>query len=279
MKALRRQLEAAGLVTATLAPLYTVGDGVSFRLTVTGDEDAEDLWEILRGLVEATGYWPVILGEAEEMNRVCEDATDKNWGPTKTLIEESLAINGEEFLAAEFDEFLSDRQEDVDYARKRGDEEYARQLEAALASDDLFRCMPRGKWPRGVRPSNHVVTPYDFETREHLPEVFVALVPTKLSWQVPLSLHFGGFNDCPHTESIGAVLRHWEQKYGAELICVTSSVLELRVANPPTKRAEALELAREQFLFCRDIVAQGTETIENLAAELLNARTWFLWWD
>jgi hypothetical protein len=280
MKALRMQLEAAGLVTTSLTQLYKVGGEVAFRLTVSGeDDDAEDLWENLRPLVEATGYWPIILGDSDGLERVVEQATDKTWGKTKTLIEKSQAINGEEFLAGQFEEFLSYRQEDLAYARQRGDEDRVRELETALASDDPFRCMPRGKWPRSVRPSNRLVTPYDHGTGEHLPEVFVALVPTKVSWQAPIYLHFGGFNDCPHPDSIGAVLRHWEQKYGAETICVTGDVLELRVANPPTKRATALALAREQFLFSRDIVEQGTETIDHLAAELLNAQTWFFWWD
>src|SRR4051794_14998870 len=165
MKALRMQLEAAGLVTTTLARLYKAGDEVAFRLTVSGeDDDAVDLWDNLRPLVEATGYWPVILGDSGDLERLTESASEKRWGQTKTLIEESLAISGEEFLAGVFAEFLSNRQKDLQYAREGGDEAYARELETGLASDDPFRCMPRGKWPRVVRPSNRVVTPYEFDT-------------------------------------------------------------------------------------------------------------------
>ncbi len=41
----------------------------------------------------------------------------------------------------------------------------------------------------------------------------------------------------------------------------------------------ALGLAREQFLFCSDIVHQGTERLEVLPTALLDADTWFFWWD
>ncbi|WP_414650247.1 DUF4253 domain-containing protein, partial [Duganella sp.] len=34
-----------------------------------------------------------------------------------------------------------------------------------------------------------------------------------------------------------------------------------------------------QYLYCADIVDQGTESIEALAATLLNARVWYFWWD
>jgi hypothetical protein len=53
----------------------------------------------------------------------------------------------------------------------------------------------------------------------------------------------------------------------------------MRVANPPTTKEDALKLAEEQFVYCEDIVTQGTETIENLAAGLINAKKWYFWWD
>jgi hypothetical protein len=139
--------------------------------------------------------------------------------------------------------------------------------------------MPRGPWPRPDWPRFRFRTPYDPDTDEHLPEVFVGLVPTKISWQVPIYLNFGGFNDCPDPWTIASILRYWQQVYGAELACLTNSVLEARVFQPPETREAALALAREQFLFARDIVEQGTGTVDGLAAELLDNENWFFWWD
>jgi hypothetical protein len=277
MKVLRLRLEAVGIDVSSLAPLSEAGEERGFQLHVS--EDAEGVWHVLYDLVEQTGFWPVILGDEDERERIAEDAGSKHWGATRALIDESLKFSGEEFLSGAFDEFLFCRQEDMKYLKEHGDQEGATTLEAALAGDDPFRCMPRGTWPRGVHPNNEISTAYHYRTGEHLPQVFIALVPTTVSWHVPIYLYFGGFNDCPDPTSIGAVLRYWQEKYGAELMCMTHDVLEFQVTRPPRKRQEALLLAREQFLFCRDIVEQGTQTIERLAAELLNATRWFFWWD
>src|SRR5262249_26265456 len=121
--------------------------------------------------------------------------------------------------------------------------------------------------------------PNDIQSGRPLPEVFVGLVPTTESWQVPIYLQFGGFNDCPHPDAQGAVLRSWQEKYGAGLFCLRSDVLGLEVERAPREGEGALELAREQFLFCRDIVEQGTQSLERLAAELLGGELWFFWWD
>ena len=43
--------------------------------------------------------------------------------------------------------------------------------------------------------------------------------------------------------------------------------------------AEALDLAREQYAYCPDLVDQGTETLSALAASLLKDEWWHFWWD
>lgn len=61
----------------------------------------------------------------------------------------------------------------------------------------------------------------------------------------------------------------------------TGQVTEFRVTSPPRDRDTALALAWEHFVFCPDRVHQGTdeETLEALAAELLDAPVWYFWWD
>jgi hypothetical protein len=39
------------------------------------------------------------------------------------------------------------------------------------------------------------------------------------------------------------------------------------------------QLAQEQYAYCEDIVEQGTGSLANLAATLLDAPTWHFWWD
>ena len=43
----------------------------------------------------------------------------------------------------------------------------------------------------------------------------------------------------------------------------------------------ALQLAKEQYAFCADIVEQGAPgmTVGKLVADLKNATVWYFWWD
>jgi hypothetical protein len=76
-----------------------------------------------------------------------------------------------------------------------------------------------------------------------------------------------------------ALLRFWHDKYGAQIISATDDVIECTVSRPPSTREQAMELAREQFLYCADIVYQGVQTVSNLGAGLLNSKYWYFWWD
>jgi hypothetical protein len=131
-----------------------------------------------------------------------------------------------------------------------------------------------GVWPEGVRPSS---TFYVLDHAEG--PVTLALVEGAWAWAVPWTLGFGDFNDCPSADDHAAVHHHWAERYGAELTCLSSSVLELSVARLPRTREDALALALEQYAYAPDIVDQGTGTVSVLAARLLDARTRFFWWD
>ncbi len=105
------------------------------------------------------------------------------------------------------------------------------------------------------------------------------LIRMEHSWEVPAYLQFGGWNDCPAPELQVAVLREWHKEYRAVPACITGDVLEYVVMNPPQTEARAMKLAAEQWIFCDDIVGQGTQSVRNLAMELWKSPTWFFWWD
>jgi hypothetical protein len=73
--------------------------------------------------------------------------------------------------------------------------------------------------------------------------------------------------------------RRWHEQYGAEIIGALPDLLEIWVARPSLIREDALELAREHYIYCNDIVIQGTQTLQALAAGLLGATAWFFWCD
>lgn len=135
-----------------------------------------------------------------------------------------------------------------------------------------------GTWPENPVPTT-LQAHRSLSTGKPYPEVYLAKIPTTKSWEIPAYLKFGGWNACPSPEEQVAVLRYWAERYGVEVYSISSDVMECAVARPPQTKEDALALAQEQFLFCSDIVHQGTETLSVLAASIQNSEAWFFWWD
>src|SRR5260370_27976917 len=58
-----------GLDASSLIGFAPFGAGASYRLTVPGVE-AVATWQTLRGLVDVTGYWPVMAGDHENLEKI-----------------------------------------------------------------------------------------------------------------------------------------------------------------------------------------------------------------
>jgi hypothetical protein len=112
-------------------------------------------------------------------------------------------------------------------------------------------------------------------------EPAVALFEVEHGWQVPDLLGYGDWNRCPPPAVHTAVLRHWERAYGAELVCLTWSSLELTMSRPPRTRRAALALAWEYAGYCEDSVdaIYGADNLAELAASFLDAEVLTAWWD
>jgi hypothetical protein len=116
-------------------------------------------------------------------------------------------------------------------------------------------------------------------SRKFHPWVLLAKIPTAQPYEVPAYLRLGGWNECPDAAAHVAHWQRWQNKYGAEILCVSGDVIEATVAHPPTEKEECYMLAQEQFYYCQDIVTQGVETIDALAATLRGGKSWYFWWD
>jgi len=110
-------------------------------------------------------------------------------------------------------------------------------------------------------------------------EILIANIPTDKPWKLPIYVPMGGFNSCPMPEEQAAVFKYWYEKYGAYPACVTYDIWEIFCERPVKDEKSAMELANEMYLFCNDIVDQGTETIGRLAGSLVDSSAWFFWWD
>jgi len=136
-----------------------------------------------------------------------------------------------------------------------------------------------GDWPDGPADTIALTTHQDILTSQPKKEVLIGLFKGSDPWEIFATLKWGGWNDCPFPAEHCAIQRRWASLYGAQVVSITGDVVQCFVAQPPEDRQASLRLAREQFAYCYDLVAQGTQTISALAKALLHGNTWYFWWD
>jgi hypothetical protein len=240
-------LRAAGISH----PLEPLEGYEPIHTLITPGNAAFPMWKKLRSLTPRTAHFPVILGPPDDARDILADALAMDPAPPAETLAFAQKINIDQWLE-----------------RKRA-------LDA-----DLYDDLEEGPWPAALAaPSPNFSLPFDVLTHQPHPAVLLALVPAANSWELPAHLRFGNYNDCPEAAVHIAFARTWHEKFGSEIVCLSHDILETTVPRPPTTREAALILARQQFMYCPDIVDQGVETISNLAATLLNSDKWYFWWD
>jgi hypothetical protein len=135
-----------------------------------------------------------------------------------------------------------------------------------------------GEWPAEEVSSPDLTIVFDNDGK-YKPKVYILLMPTADDTEIPAYLQLGGWNECPTAEHHVAALRSWKSRFGATIVAANADTINMLVARRPPDREEALAVAREQFLYCEDIVLQGTGTLAPLAAGLMTSDWWFFWWD
>ncbi|MBX3465805.1 MAG: DUF4253 domain-containing protein [Planctomycetes bacterium] len=247
LQALRRHLQTIGLDPTTLAPLPEV-DPLAAVLSVPGVE-ALSAWHRLRRLTQATGAFPVLLGQHHErvLERLHESAHDLS-------VEETLA--GAERLGDPFDV--------VSWA--------VRERQVSLPDDE--------DWPANEVPASHdFVVPLDPEGWSPQASMHVALLPTRSPWEAAAHLRFGvtPWEGPPPAVHV-ALHRHWYQAFGAEVVALTHAEAELIVPRGPSTRAAAQVLAREHESYCPGVAGTTSEALGVHAASLLGATNWYFSW-
>jgi hypothetical protein len=233
--------------------LWTMTEPADLILVDVPGAEALDSWQRLRDLVPETRRWPILAGDMEEVPKVFEQL-GHGFDPAVTL----AASRGIDPVAWALD------------LRESDPELYDPPREEPALRDRVFR---------EIGPRHEVMLHLDVDLGRPVDRAGIVLVPTVRSWEAPAYLNYGGWNECPDPEIHVAFLRRWHERYGAELVSIGPDVMEVAVSRPVADRETALALADEQFLYAYDIVAQGAETLDRLAAHLLRATIWYFWWD
>lgn len=236
---------------------------------------AEAVWFALRDAFGDTSLWPVLRGEwvvevAEAIDAAAILAAADRQSPAKWLAFQlgEQRTSFQQMLDLEFPP-------DIDAGG------LARNLDAAgvFAFSGRRETIP---WPEQPSPdaSNiRFLGARSIVSRNPLPVAHLSLIALKEPWEAPAYLGFGAWNDCPPPEFHVMMLREWHRRFGAVPATFTSDVVECVVNRPPQDEAAAFSLAVEQWLYCPDIVVQGTMSIRRLAIELWKHSQWFFWWD
>lgn len=103
--------------------------------------------------------------------------------------------------------------------------------------------------------------------------------PTVCSWHVPALVRFGGRYECPPPAVHAALLKYWQERYGANLQKIEDYSLELKLSVPPSEPGEAIKLAVDQYLYCPDRVLAVADDLAEFATQILKSTTWTFSWD
>ncbi len=261
---LQEALKATGIDTASLGVLCQTPEERLYGLTVRGS-DVITVWTTIRENLSRIGQWPVLVGEDEELKNLRERVNYR----LRANLQSADVIDAEDWFEKRYQQFTEEIEEFG----------YRESNSSPNDEDKKFYGIPRGPWPKRELGNQQFMIPFCLVKRKPLPKVHLAFVPTIESWRVPALLRFGGWNECPTDDEHAAVMKYWQERFGAEVVGITNDVVEMLVKRPPSTKKEALALARQQYLYCQDIVDQGTETLEALACTLLGGSVWHFWWD
>ena len=193
----------------------------------------------------------------------------------------SYAFEVYEDMQAAADSLRQAEQMTVESWRAEKAEELKQLLDEHPEWEDLEEGAERGDWPDNAEPQSGFLGPRDILSGGFQKEVVIGLSPASVDrwWETAAHLRFGGWNDCPSPAVHVMLHKLWSEKYGARLVTMAFDTIELSIERPIKSREEALEVAQLQYEYCNDIIDQGAETLENLAASLIGATTWYFWWD
>jgi hypothetical protein len=242
------------------------------------------------------GFAPVIVGKDEDLERVVELFTPElggmPWRSASEILDAATRLTHPESLVAEREAAERRAQE---FLKSRGivpTEGALLNVMQTIGPDtqagsayvlDVLNSFVSPELPRFEIPQDPEIAGLsvivDYRTGRPATKANLVVIPTDDWTTVPAHLNWGGWNECPAPEYHVAALRSWRDRFGAELIGLGPDVMNLKVARRPETPEVALSLAQEQYVYCPDIVDQGSGKIEDLAQTLLQEDWWYFWWD
>ncbi|MBM9510370.1 DUF4253 domain-containing protein [Actinacidiphila acididurans] len=230
-----------------------------------------EVWERLHAAHPGSGVWPLLLD-----SEVGGDDAFRPW-ETGELYPGYVSSPGKHdpgvLLAEWWSQYTAPDEDDDDLS-----------AEERLAVTAPFGTAWPGLAPRrepGAEPGK-TAAEFAHDFAAHRPQVRLGLVAAGRGSDALAAMGWSGpANYDNDTAKFAAVVRDWEQRFGARVVALDFGTLHLSVAAPPTTKEEALHVAAEHFAFCPDTIWQGADpnTLEAYAESIIGDHGWGFWWD
>jgi hypothetical protein len=206
-----------------------------------------DVWARFRAGHASSGLWPVLLDDSAQPWSAGQIAPEP--------VDEIAAYDPAAFMAevwTEWHEPPMDITPFGDYSP--GPAMPGEPLEDADAAADRHAGRLYGR-PLGLVPAGRG-----------------ADVLAAIGWQ-------GARHHNPLTAPLSAVIRGWEDRFGARVVGIGFDTLDLSIAAPPMTFRHALHVAAEHATFCPEAIVQGPGSLEGHAEQIRGARAWSFHWE
>jgi Domain of unknown function (DUF4253) len=225
------------------------------------------VWAALSAESPTTGLMPFLLGHLPgDRSRPWD--TEEFWDLADPAGIDRFDVAG---LLEENWDGATHEGEPEDWAEE--DPQFVAYIEATIA--------PFGREFPGLAPAEETpLEPVELdEVLRSLPARRIGLAPASRPADVlPLIGWSGATNSYGNSLPIAAVLRSWEERFGARLLEVGFGDLSVLASRPPRTTEHARRLAAEQWTFCNEC-GNGLTDIPAITAQLLNSPRWSFWWD
>ncbi len=150
---------------------------------------------------------------------------------------------------------------------------------------DVETLTPFGPTCPGVAPPGGLLADPDILANQQTPrflddETRLGLVPVRRGADVLTVLGWSGAsNHVSRCAGLSAMLRSWEDRFGARVLRLGPDRLDLSVAAPPLSPEHAAAVAAEHWTFSPDRVLEESGSISEYAADIRGRRHWSFWWE
>ncbi|MFJ8580019.1 DUF4253 domain-containing protein [Micromonospora sp. NPDC093277] len=268
--------EIVAALRGTVLDGLPIEEGLGETWVVTGIEPTQLLpaWRAARAATPETGRWPVLTSVDEQWH----DATREE-------------IEALDRAARTVDPWTVFRRRGTDDPRLgREDlhlwlpdglgEDFARRVARDVTLPATRLAVERRTWERllgdpdaierGWRRAASLVGTRNWYTP--VEGIQLVLLPTPTQWLAPAWLSYFGALRPQGTEGLAAAIRHWEQRWDAELVASWGTMLQFVVGRRPALGEQAWQLARQLLALGGSLDSGRWE----LALAVTRSDAWFL---